>query len=663
MPARSPYDSSALIITGMHRSGTSLTAALLQNAGLSIGQRLMPANQHNVKGYFENLDFYELHRSILRSQSISEDGWTLQEKIDVEDFYVAQARKAIHQNAVSSAWGWKDPRTTLFLDFWTELLPKANFLVVYRSPWDVIDSLYRRGTDAVLQDQPDLAAKIWLHYNRKMLDFCARLPDRCLLVNVQTIAQSSSALIETINQKFNTNLTTPVDSLYEPGLLNVQKSDSHRPNLIHHFCPEAVELYQTLEEQSWYPENGSPESSWCDQITPAFYKLWAFQDWIGIRNLERQNLALRSSLEQVNLQSQHAEMLELDVPQQQAELLTQAQTEIEQLKLQLQQSHVEHQQTQGLLKQSREELHQTQVELDQTTVRLDSLEMELERSQNQLHQTEAVLERSQVQLGATEATLEQSQIQLHQTQIKLEQSQINLYNLETALESSQQQLHQAQAEAGQTRECLYQTEAQLERSQKQIRETEAVLEQLQEHLCHSRIQQEQAEAQIKRTEAVLSQSQIRQQRVETELEQAKTKLQQTELILIQSQSQLQQTKGELQQYQYQIARLQFQQFLVNNSTEPNQIQYELLVWEAWYAYRTHDLNKMAQCLRQSLKYSSFLQSETVVDWAKTFSRFSLERGEQIQTNQLVDSNEWKQLTQQIVSIKSRTFQVEAPVSS
>ncbi len=68
-----------LIIIGMHRSGTSLTASLLQSAGLHIGRNLMGPSEGNVKGHFENLDFFEFHRQVLRSQGINENGWTLQE--------------------------------------------------------------------------------------------------------------------------------------------------------------------------------------------------------------------------------------------------------------------------------------------------------------------------------------------------------------------------------------------------------------------------------------------------------------------------------------------------------------------------------------------------------------------------------------------------------
>lgn len=61
-------------IAGMHRSGTSFTASLLQSAGLDIGKRLVEADHGNVKVFFENRDFLEFHERVLRSQGINDVG-------------------------------------------------------------------------------------------------------------------------------------------------------------------------------------------------------------------------------------------------------------------------------------------------------------------------------------------------------------------------------------------------------------------------------------------------------------------------------------------------------------------------------------------------------------------------------------------------------------
>ena len=53
--------SKILIIVGMHRSGTSLITQWLYRCGLSIGNKLAPADIGNVEGYFEDSDFLKLH--------------------------------------------------------------------------------------------------------------------------------------------------------------------------------------------------------------------------------------------------------------------------------------------------------------------------------------------------------------------------------------------------------------------------------------------------------------------------------------------------------------------------------------------------------------------------------------------------------------------------
>merc|ERR1712183_1259856 len=136
--------------------GSSLTASILQNVGLHIGQKLMERTEDNKYGYFANLDFYEFHQQVLQSQGIDEDGWTLQEKIDVEENFQEKAKEIITKNSISGTWGWTEPRTTLFLDFWSCLLPNAKFILIYRSPWEVVNSLYTRQYK-IFKTQPELA--------------------------------------------------------------------------------------------------------------------------------------------------------------------------------------------------------------------------------------------------------------------------------------------------------------------------------------------------------------------------------------------------------------------------------------------------------------------------------------------------------------------------
>src|SRR6516162_3589755 len=113
----------ALCITGMGRSGTSVVSSMLQKGGLDIGQRLLGAGTGNIKGHFEDLDFYEFHIGVLESQGIHPSGFTVQPEILVREQHLLRARELVRDRRRGARpWGWKDPRSTLFLDLWQELV-------------------------------------------------------------------------------------------------------------------------------------------------------------------------------------------------------------------------------------------------------------------------------------------------------------------------------------------------------------------------------------------------------------------------------------------------------------------------------------------------------------------------------------------------------------
>ena len=54
-----------LIITGMHRSHTSLLTQCLHLAGMYIGDNLLEANQYNSQGHFEHRDIVAFHENLI----------------------------------------------------------------------------------------------------------------------------------------------------------------------------------------------------------------------------------------------------------------------------------------------------------------------------------------------------------------------------------------------------------------------------------------------------------------------------------------------------------------------------------------------------------------------------------------------------------------------
>ncbi len=654
----------------MHRSGTSLATALLQSSGLHIGRKLVEGNQYNLKGYYENVDFINFHQGILQSQEIVSEGWTLQENIEVEEQYIEQARTIIAQNAISSMWGWKDPRTTLFLNFWAKLLPEAKFLLVYSSPWKVVDSLYRRGDEAFDQ-QPELAVKLWLHYNQKIINFYNQYPSRCILANISRIIKDPKQYIETINNKFGTRLGTPGEEIYESSLFQSYSQDSHRPTVIDYYFPDAIEMYQELEARSWQPDENL-DLSWRDRIKSSPYRAWVFQDWMELRRVETQYKSLNVDYEALKSES---DQLKSQLSQTQQEL-EDSQSKLNQTESALGQSQSQLSETEKSLNESQTQLSQTQSELMQTQSKFSQIQEELEGSKSKLSEIKRELSQFQTQLSQTKSELTQTQYQLHQTQEELEQSQSQLYETTTILEQSHSQLHQTeevleqlldnykqtQAIANQRQEKLKQSEFQLyetttvlEQSQSQLQRTEKVLEKLLDNYKQTQEELEQSQLLLNETQVILDQSQSQLHQTEQVLEQYYSRYKKSQGEQQRNLSKLHRTQKELEQSQVQLkqARNELDRllFLEAIAGQPDE-SYQQLVWEAWYAYRNNDLAAMAQNLRKSMKQKPFSQTETVLNWLESFAKFSSDRGESLNTQALTNSPEWKQLIRQAISKKS-----------
>jgi hypothetical protein len=63
-----------LIITGMHRSTTSLVTQWLQRCGLFIGERLIGSEPGNIQGQVEDFDFIKMHDRLLKKRNSSTAG-------------------------------------------------------------------------------------------------------------------------------------------------------------------------------------------------------------------------------------------------------------------------------------------------------------------------------------------------------------------------------------------------------------------------------------------------------------------------------------------------------------------------------------------------------------------------------------------------------------
>ena len=257
----------AYIIAGMHRSGTSLLASLFGSAGVDLGT-LISADSHNPFGYFEDSDVLSLHRRMIHSALPDEDtghrdwGWIESERFSRERLneYRDEARSFVEsRRAAGRVWGFKEPRTTLFLDFWRELVPEAQFVFIYRHPWDVAESMQRLGADVFLKN-PEYALKIWSSYNRLLLDFHSRLPERTLLISANRMVQDPQAFIAAVHRKFGLNMEAKrVETILRDDHFRTREASDPLPRLHAVASPGIIEQLEALDAASDLPRVDTTE--------------------------------------------------------------------------------------------------------------------------------------------------------------------------------------------------------------------------------------------------------------------------------------------------------------------------------------------------------------------------------------------------------------------
>lgn len=192
----------------MHRSGTSLVAGFLHESGIDMGNRLIGASHGNVYGHFEDADFVDFHSAILEREQW--DMWRAKELPSTRPQDAEKAKRLLRERNSKPLWGWKDPRTCLFLAFWNDLCLRARFLMVVRSPTEVVDSLRRRdGGEDDYWLSNTLRLHAWLLHTRACLRFKLSHPNNAAVVILDRVLADPAAfsrfLTEWVGVDFSSN--------------------------------------------------------------------------------------------------------------------------------------------------------------------------------------------------------------------------------------------------------------------------------------------------------------------------------------------------------------------------------------------------------------------------------------------------------------------------
>ncbi len=253
--------SSPVAIVGMHRSGTSMVARLLQQAGLNFGEEadLMPPAEENPEGFYEHLGFVRLNDEVLNAAGA---GWDCPPPPDVDwgsgrfEHFRERARSLAAPLQSAPAWGWKDPRTSLALPFWRSALGPLRTVVVVRNPLEVVTSLHRRNGFSIA-----LGLTLWQIYAERILTGTSH--DARLVTHYDAYffdpGREIDRLLDWLNMENGQNTPALTDAAV-PGLRHHRKtlSDLEEAEL----TDQTISTYrQLLREADWWEGDAAPESA------------------------------------------------------------------------------------------------------------------------------------------------------------------------------------------------------------------------------------------------------------------------------------------------------------------------------------------------------------------------------------------------------------------
>ena len=253
----------AVVILGMHRSGTSALCGALDLMGVDFGKNLMPANDANVKGYWEHEEIVRFHDDLLASLGSRWDDdkplpsdWVKRKRTrDVRSLLIGILERDF---AHSSLFGIKDPRMCRLMPLWFPIFQamrvEPHFVVVVRHPWEVAESLAKR--DRIEHPKSYL---LWLEHVVQA-EIATRSRERSL-VRYEEMVRDPVAILGALRKQLGVNLRAPsqvrtsLRNFLDPSMRHHQlkkKADKLRqpvPQL-------ALDFYETIRNASTSREIG-----------------------------------------------------------------------------------------------------------------------------------------------------------------------------------------------------------------------------------------------------------------------------------------------------------------------------------------------------------------------------------------------------------------------
>ena len=195
------------LILGAGRSGTSLTALLLERTGYHVSSNTNTKDEGNPLGYFEDLDVIAINDAILapiyrsrwqrftravnRKPNIMGTGsWLLDlnpRRLGAISLKPTQAAK-FKQLFARIPFAYKDPRFSFTLGALAPVIPKnTSYICIFRHPLQVVESTRKHSSRSGVVVDDAYCFAVWEAHYRCLLEHFRALGGQWLFVSYQQL--------------------------------------------------------------------------------------------------------------------------------------------------------------------------------------------------------------------------------------------------------------------------------------------------------------------------------------------------------------------------------------------------------------------------------------------------------------------------------------------
>lgn len=271
-----------VLVTGMHRSGTSMLASWVDSLGVPAGEgHEFPVDSANPRGLHERQDIVAFNDEWLKllggswwaPPTVREQTWRT-----VDEERLAQARSELDVfRPGASDWYVKDPRTSLLLPLWDRLaLNRLPVVIGLREPRDVAMSLHMRSGTTLRR-----GLALWLAYNRAVFSHLRGRRSLVLDANSAVHDPYGSAVelavfCESVDVTVDASRVNRVAESVEPALLrnNYQQLEGGAERL----AADLDEVYHELARRHGRSEYDSaqviPMPEWAVEALEELSEVW-----------------------------------------------------------------------------------------------------------------------------------------------------------------------------------------------------------------------------------------------------------------------------------------------------------------------------------------------------------------------------------------------------